>query len=100
MQMTRRVAVVASMVGVLVFGAAIAFRPSGSPSASQPAQAQTVVSESTPSAPSPSAPWGGPGPNGEPGPGASPCIEVNPGDCGIVTDYNAGQVPFKPTPFR
>ena len=50
--------------------------------------------------PSPTPPWGGPLPNGAPGPGASPCIDVSPGDCGQITDYDAGLVPYKPTPRR
>ena len=50
--------------------------------------------------PSPTPPWGGPLANGAPGPGASPCIDVNPGDCGTITDYEAGLVPFRPSPRR
>lgn len=100
--MSRRTVLV-SLVVVLLVGVAIGLRaiptvlPGASPAPAAQAQASDVA---TPTEPSPTPQWGGPLPNGAPGPGASPCIEVNPGDCGVVTDYDGGLVPYKPSPRR
>ena len=99
MRMTRRTVVV-SLVGVVLVGGAIGLRamPSTSPAPADQTQASELAQP--PTEPSPTPQWGGPLPNGAPGLGASPCIEVNAGDCGVVTDYDAGLVPYKASPRR
>jgi hypothetical protein len=94
--------VILVLVAAVAIGIAVwATRPS--PAATTVSTTPVSVAEqppdptpiATPSGPAATPLWGGPLPNGAPGPGASPCIEVNPGDCGIVTPYRAG---FEPVP--
>ena len=99
MRTSRRTVAGASLLMALVIGVAGGLRisPTVMPAATTEEASEVAI---PPAGPSPTPEWGGPLPNGAPGPGGSPCIEIDPGACGVVTNYDAGLVPYEPSPRR